>query len=49
MACVLFTNLFNISDEIDLVKKFYQFEDQTIVNSVLIKLKNQVKYLIILT
>ncbi len=45
MACV-FVTLFNISNEIDLVKKFYQFNDQTIVNFFLIKLKNQVKNLI---
>jgi hypothetical protein len=49
MACVFITKVFNISNEIDLVKKFYQFGDQIIVNFVLIKLKNQVKNLIILT
>jgi hypothetical protein len=49
MACVFITNLFNMSNDTDLVKKFYQFEDQIIVNFVLIKLKNQVKNLIILT
>ena len=43
MACVFISNLINISNEIDLVKKFYQFGDQIIVNFVLIKLKNQVK------
>jgi hypothetical protein len=43
MACVFITNLVNISNEIDLVKKFYQFGDQILVNFVLIKLKNQVK------
>jgi hypothetical protein len=42
MACVFITNLINISNEIDLVKKFYQFGDQILVNFVLIKLKNQV-------
>jgi hypothetical protein len=42
MACVFVTNLINVSNEIDLVKKFYQFGDKIIVNFVLIKLKNQV-------
>jgi hypothetical protein len=42
MACVFVTNIINISNEIDLVKKFQQFGDQIIVNFVLIKLKNQV-------
>jgi hypothetical protein len=34
--------LINVSNEIDFVKKLYQFGDQIIVNFVLIKLKNQV-------
>jgi hypothetical protein len=42
MACVFITNLINISNGIDLVKKFYQFGDQILVNFFLIKLKNQV-------
>ena len=42
MLCVFVTNLFNITNEIDLVKKFLQFGDQIIVSFVLIKLKNQV-------
>jgi hypothetical protein len=45
MSCIFVPNLINIANETELVKKFYIFDNHTMVNFVLIKLKFQVDLL----